>query len=48
MVAGKLMPDAYQGYDMPISGVVAVDNAVIPEAFRFATYQTFVFAKEVS
>ena len=27
-----LMPDAHQGYGMPIGGVVAVDNAVIPAA----------------
>ena len=27
-----LMPDAHQGYGMPIGGVVAADNAVIPSA----------------
>ena len=27
-----LMPDAHLGYGMPIGGVVAVDNAVIPAA----------------
>ncbi len=27
-----LMPDAHQGYGMPIGGVVAADNAVIPAA----------------
>lgn len=27
-----LMPDTHQGYGMPIGGVVAVDNAVIPAA----------------
>jgi tRNA-splicing ligase RtcB len=29
-VAGALMPDAHQGYGLPIGGVLAVDNAVIP------------------
>jgi tRNA-splicing ligase RtcB len=29
---GALMPDAHQGYGMPIGGVCAVDNAVIPYA----------------
>jgi tRNA-splicing ligase RtcB len=27
---GALMPDAHQGYGLPIGGVVATDNAVIP------------------
>lgn len=27
-----LMPDAHQGYGMPIGGVIAVDNALIPNA----------------
>lgn len=29
-VAGALMPDAHHGYGLPIGGVLAVDNAVIP------------------
>lgn len=29
-VQGALMPDAHQGYGLPIGGVLAVDNAVIP------------------
>lgn len=29
-VAGSLMPDAHQGYGLPIGGVLATDNAVIP------------------
>lgn len=29
-VEGALMPDAHQGYGLPIGGVLAVDNAVIP------------------
>ena len=29
-VAGALMPDAHQGYGLPIGGVLAVRNAVIP------------------
>lgn len=29
-VAGALMPDAHQGYGLPIAGVLAVENAVIP------------------
>ena len=29
-VAGALMPDAHQGYGLPIGGVLAVQNAVIP------------------
>jgi len=29
-VAGGLMPDAHHGYGLPIGGVLAVDNAVIP------------------
>ena len=31
-VKGALMPDAHQGYGLPIGGVLAVDNAVIPYA----------------
>lgn len=31
-VQGALMPDAHTGYGMPIGGVVAADNAVIPFA----------------
>src|SRR5690606_38503147 len=29
-VAGALMPDAHQGYGLPIGGVLAARNAVIP------------------
>lgn len=29
-VAGALMPDAHHGYGLPIGGVLAIDNAVIP------------------
>lgn len=29
-VAGALMPDAHQGYGLPIGGVLATDNTVIP------------------
>ncbi len=29
-VAGALMPDAHSGYGLPIGGVLATDNAVIP------------------
>ena len=29
-VAGSLMPDGHQGYGLPIGGVLAADNAVIP------------------
>lgn len=29
-VAGALMPDAHQGYGLPIGGVLAVKNAIIP------------------
>lgn len=29
-IAGALMPDAHVGYGLPIGGVLAVDNAVIP------------------
>ena len=29
-VAGAMMPDAHQGYGLPIGGVLATDNAVIP------------------
>ncbi|HEY9256583.1 RtcB family protein [Chitinophaga sp.] len=29
-VAGSLMPDAHQGYGLPIGGVLAANNAVIP------------------
>jgi tRNA-splicing ligase RtcB len=28
--AGALMPDAHQGYGLPIGGVLATENAVIP------------------
>lgn len=31
-VAGALMPDAHPGYGLPIGGVLATDNAVIPFA----------------
>ncbi|MCG3179110.1 MAG: hypothetical protein BIFFINMI_01441 [Phycisphaerae bacterium] len=31
-VAGALMPDAHQGYGLPIGGALATDNAVIPYA----------------
>lgn len=31
-VAGTLMPDAHLGYGLPIGGVLATDNAVIPYA----------------
>ena len=31
-VAGALMPDAHQGYGLPIGGVLATENAVIPFA----------------
>src|SRR5512140_3419600 len=31
-VAGALMPDAHQGYGLPIGGVLATDSAVIPFA----------------
>src|SRR5687767_15771560 len=30
--AGALMPDAHVGYGLPIGGVLATDNAVIPYA----------------
>ena len=29
-IQGALMPDAHSGYGLPIGGVLAVDNAVIP------------------
>lgn len=29
-VAGALMPDAHRGYGLPIGGVLAIENAVIP------------------
>src|SRR6185295_12728689 len=29
---GALMPDAHQGYGLPIGGVLATENAVIPYA----------------
>ena len=29
-VAGALMPDAHAGYGLPIGGVLATENAVIP------------------
>lgn len=31
-VAGALMPDAHEGYGLPIGGVLATENAVIPYA----------------
>ena len=31
-VAGALMPDAHSGYGLPIGGVLACENAVIPYA----------------
>jgi tRNA-splicing ligase RtcB (3'-phosphate/5'-hydroxy nucleic acid ligase) len=31
-VAGALMPDAHQGYGLPIGGVLATSNAIIPYA----------------
>src|SRR5712672_1557485 len=31
-VRGALMPDAHVGYGLPIGGVLATDNAVIPYA----------------
>ena len=31
-VSGALMPDGHQGYGLPIGGVLATDNAVIPYA----------------
>src|SRR5476651_1495881 len=31
-VAGALMPDAHVGYGLPIGGVLATDNTVIPYA----------------
>ena len=31
-VQGALMPDAHQGYGLPIGGVLATDNAIIPYA----------------
>jgi tRNA-splicing ligase RtcB len=31
-IAGALMPDAHQGYGLPIGGVLATENAVIPYA----------------
>lgn len=31
-IAGALMPDAHQGYGLPIGGVLATNNAVIPYA----------------
>ena len=31
-VAGALMPDAHVGYGLPIGGVLALDNAVVPYA----------------
>jgi tRNA-splicing ligase RtcB len=29
-IAGALMPDAHVGYGLPIGGVLATENAVIP------------------
>mgnify|MGYP000093474791 CR=1 FL=1 len=34
-VAGALMPDAHSGYGLPIGGVLATENAVIPYGVRF-------------
>lgn len=31
-IAGALMPDAHEGYGLPIGGVLATENAVIPYA----------------
>jgi len=31
-IRGALMPDAHQGYGLPIGGVLATDNAIIPYA----------------
>ena len=31
-VAGAMMPDAHQGYGLPIGGVLATENAIIPYA----------------
>jgi tRNA-splicing ligase RtcB len=31
-VGGALMPDAHQGYGLPIGGVLATENAIIPYA----------------
>jgi tRNA-splicing ligase RtcB (3'-phosphate/5'-hydroxy nucleic acid ligase) len=31
-IAGALMPDAHTGYGLPIGGVLATENAVIPYA----------------
>ena len=31
-LAGALMPDAHEGYGLPIGGVIATDNVVIPYA----------------
>ncbi len=31
-IAGALMPDAHQGYGLPIGGVLATNNAIIPYA----------------
>src|SRR4029077_14446510 len=33
-VAGALMPDAHVGYGLPIGGVLATENTVIPYAVR--------------
>ena len=33
-IAGALMPDAHVGYGLPIGGVLATDNAVIPSRAR--------------
>ena len=35
VVAGALMPDAHLGYGLPIGGVLACDNAVMPYAVGF-------------
>ena len=39
-VAGALMPDAHIGYGLPIGGVLATDNAVIPYAVGVALSNT--------
>ena len=31
-LAGALMPDAHEGYGLPIGGVIATDNVIIPYA----------------
>ena len=36
-VAAALMPDAHTGYGLPIGGVLATDNAVVPYAVGMDT-----------